>query len=432
MLITEEYRKQNAALHEARKDYGAYSARWAVDILEVCQKHGCENILDYGCGKGALKEALDLPVIEYDPAIEGKTKAIPCDLVACTDVLEHIEPDCLEEVLKHIYAMTQKALFFNISTVPAKKFLSDGRNAHLIIENPEWWREKLEPRFEIVAWQVEEFGVWGVAIPLRALNTINSTPAVSNEERNGNVFSSCERIQNRVGEARDGMKYVPNDRTAILVCSGPSLKDTWPMVALSQNDPKADIFTVSISHKFLIDRGIIPYAHIDCDPRPHKAVQIGRPHKEVKYWLASCIHPSYLDKLEGHEVALWHSYNGPDSKMAIHVAAPGENMVLGGGSVGLRAMSVLFARGYRKFIIHGMDASNRDNSAYAGLHLGKPKKSAKVKCGDRWFETSAVLILYCRFFFKQIEMLTQTDPNTSFQLCGDGLLQHMIKTGEKA
>lgn len=432
MLITEEYREQNAKLHETRKDYGAYSSRWAVDILEVAQKRGCENILDYGCGKGTLKDAVDLPVVEYDPAIEGKTQALPCDLVACTDVLEHIEPECLEEVLAHLYGMTKKVLFFNISTCPAKKFLSDGRNAHLIVENSEWWREKLEPRFEIVSWFVEANGVWGEAIPLRALNEINSTPAVSNDERNENVRLNCARIKERVGEARDGLKYIPNDRTAVLVCFGPSLKDTWPMVAMNQNDPKADIFTVSAAHKFMIDKGVIPYAHIDCDPRSHKAVQIGKPNKEIKYWLASCIHPDYLDKLEGHEVALWHSYNGPDSKMAIHVNAPGENMVLGGGSVGLRAMSVLFAKGYRKFIIHGMDASNRDGEAYAGLHLGKEKKSAKVKCGDRWFDTSAVLILYCRFFFKQIEMLTQTDPNTSFQLCGDGLLQHMIKTGEKA
>jgi hypothetical protein len=33
--------------------------------------------------------------------------------------------------------------WFRIACYPAKKHLPDGRNAHLIVESPAWWREQL-------------------------------------------------------------------------------------------------------------------------------------------------------------------------------------------------------------------------------------------------------------------------------------------------
>jgi 2-polyprenyl-3-methyl-5-hydroxy-6-metoxy-1,4-benzoquinol methylase len=64
----------------------------------------------------------------------------PHDIVACTDVLEHIEPDCLDDVLKDIRRCTKKVAFLLIATRPAIKVLADGRNAHLIQQPYTWWR----------------------------------------------------------------------------------------------------------------------------------------------------------------------------------------------------------------------------------------------------------------------------------------------------
>jgi hypothetical protein len=63
----------------------------------------------------------------------------PHDLVVCSDVLEHIEPDCLGDVLRHLYDLTKKALFVDVACRPAKKVLADGRNAHLIQRDPSAW-----------------------------------------------------------------------------------------------------------------------------------------------------------------------------------------------------------------------------------------------------------------------------------------------------
>ncbi len=151
MLITDEYLQLNAELHVSNPNYGTSSARWAPQVRQLAERLGTRDILDYGCGKGLLKQALDYPILEYDPAIPGKDKSPnPADIVICTDVLEHIEPACLEYVLDDLQRLTRKVAFLNIATGPAKKILADGRNAHLIQEQLPFWLPRLWQRFTLV------------------------------------------------------------------------------------------------------------------------------------------------------------------------------------------------------------------------------------------------------------------------------------------
>src|SRR5262245_7740329 len=57
------------------------------------------------------------------------------------------------------------------------------------------------------------------------------------------------------------------DHPIALVCSGPSLKDTWQEIKEFKT-----ILTCSGAHDYLIEREIIPTYHMETDPRPHKAV----------------------------------------------------------------------------------------------------------------------------------------------------------------
>lgn len=98
------------------------------------------DILDYGCGKSTLQQQLPFKIQQYDPAVpKYSTLPDPADIVVCTDVLEHIEPDNLGNVLLHIHSLAKKAAFLVIATRPAKKILEDGRNAHLIVKDMVWW-----------------------------------------------------------------------------------------------------------------------------------------------------------------------------------------------------------------------------------------------------------------------------------------------------
>ncbi len=75
--------------------------------------------------------------------LDGNTSHINCG-----DVLEHVEPDCLESVVMHLALLSKKATLLVINTGPAAKTLQDGRNAHLIQEGTGWWLNALDDRWE--------------------------------------------------------------------------------------------------------------------------------------------------------------------------------------------------------------------------------------------------------------------------------------------
>lgn len=150
--ITPEYLEKQKWLHSRPKGYGGGGAKWADAVVKMALLYQCNTILDYGCGQGKLAEAVNERMLEnvtfteYDPAIEGKDKILKYatfDLVTCTDVLEHIEPDRLAVVIDHLFKLTKKLLFLVIATRPSNKYFSDGRNVHLTIQPENWWRERL-------------------------------------------------------------------------------------------------------------------------------------------------------------------------------------------------------------------------------------------------------------------------------------------------
>jgi len=151
-LITKAYRRQQEAMHADPRGYGGKGDKWAAHVAGLANEAFAATILDYGCGQGSLKRALKgWDVAEYDPAIKGKSAAPdPADLVVCTDVLEHVEPDCIDAVLDDLRRVTLKRAFIVVSLVPAGKTLPDGRNAHILLQPKAWWAEQLGRRFALV------------------------------------------------------------------------------------------------------------------------------------------------------------------------------------------------------------------------------------------------------------------------------------------
>lgn len=160
-LITEEYRQMQAELHK-NPNYGVSSTIFAPIVDLVIEDHQLTELLDYGAGKCRLRDSLTQPVkyYPYEPSNpEMSNKPEPRELVCCIDVLEHIEPDCLDDVLDDLQRLTLKYGLFTIHTGPAQKILPDGRNAHLIQEPWSWWQKKLENRFKIVRNLVIDNGI---------------------------------------------------------------------------------------------------------------------------------------------------------------------------------------------------------------------------------------------------------------------------------
>lgn len=156
-LVTPEY---GATLEATHAKYLAEGVPWGRsgrkfvrEVTEFYARLGADSLLDYGSGQETLRQELaqlDPPITRinvtcYDPGIPNRAALPkPADLVTCTEVLEHVEPEQLSRVLGHINALALKGAFLTISCDHAGELLADGRNAHLIVEDYEWWLNMLQ------------------------------------------------------------------------------------------------------------------------------------------------------------------------------------------------------------------------------------------------------------------------------------------------
>ena len=153
MLFTPEYIELNRQMHTANPEFGNHGEQWADHIRKLVRIYGFTTVLDYGAGKRNLERALapKISVTSYDPAIAeiAEHPTGKFDLVVCTDVLEHIEMACIDDVLADLASLTAHSSFLEIATFKAQKHLPDGTNTHLIVQKGPWWLERIAQHFVI-------------------------------------------------------------------------------------------------------------------------------------------------------------------------------------------------------------------------------------------------------------------------------------------
>ncbi|HJS82615.1 MAG TPA: hypothetical protein VJ742_07235 [Nitrososphaera sp.] len=149
-LITEDYREQNKLLHASDRTFGV-GARKKVGLIKALEeRYGTRDILDYGCGKKDLQGALGYPIQNYDPCVDGcDGEPRPAKLLVSLDVLEHVEPNLLDNVLKHMSSLMLEAGLLIIAPRLSSAILPNGKNAHRIVEGKAWWVEQVSKYFTI-------------------------------------------------------------------------------------------------------------------------------------------------------------------------------------------------------------------------------------------------------------------------------------------
>ena len=165
---TEEYEEQMRQMH-AQGNFGIHgytdiewSSRSLIALLCTLQRP--ITVLDYGSGSGMYAEAMHkvfkmIEVTSYDP-FHPKFRYNPepgvHDAVNCTDVMEHVELECVDNTLKYIAEHARFMACFSIGTEDAVKTLPDGRNAHITQKSPKWWSDKLREHFAIIDYAVSD------------------------------------------------------------------------------------------------------------------------------------------------------------------------------------------------------------------------------------------------------------------------------------
>jgi hypothetical protein len=216
----------------------------------------------------------------------------------------------------------------------------------------------------------------------------------------------------------------PHDRSIAVCGYGPSLCRTW------QDVKKCDeVMSTSGAHGLLIGKGVIPNFHVECDPRAHKASFVRESHSEVKYLIASHCHPLMFELLAQRNVVLWHGYTDDDWLNQVKLVAEldGSGLIAGGTNVGMRALIVALALGYRRIELHGMDCCYEGEKLWAGTHSGERHRTVKVECNGRVFETSDVMMQSTDDFFNLLPALS----GCKLVIHGDGLLEERVKVYRK-
>jgi hypothetical protein len=145
MLLTDEYKTIIEKYHKVNKLWGNGPRAYIPALGKFIYENKVVDLLDYGCGKAKnLQFIFDCVKESYDPGVpEYSNDPKVCEHLICMDVLEHIEPNCIGNVLNHINSKFTKKALLSISLLPARDVLPDGRNAHILIKPAEWWVKTL-------------------------------------------------------------------------------------------------------------------------------------------------------------------------------------------------------------------------------------------------------------------------------------------------
>ncbi len=148
-IITQEYKQQ---IQQMQDPFNRGSAM-LYKLEDFLKTYNPKSLIDFGCSQGGLHKELGntIPVVAgYDPGVP-EFENLPTttfETLVSIDVLEHVEPATINQTLQVIDKLFTKACYLLIASYPAKKFLPDGRNAHLIIENIDWWEDKIKSNIQ--------------------------------------------------------------------------------------------------------------------------------------------------------------------------------------------------------------------------------------------------------------------------------------------
>ncbi len=149
LLISDKHRNRYKRHYEIRACV-AHPHPYQRLVADLVQIESATSILDYGCGPGrGLSKFLDIPVVDYDPAVSGIDIApeTKFDIVVANHVLENVEQQCINAVLEHLYRLTRKVLFLSVCCNPSRKQFADGTPVPRFARDAEWWMAKLTSLF---------------------------------------------------------------------------------------------------------------------------------------------------------------------------------------------------------------------------------------------------------------------------------------------
>jgi precorrin-6B methylase 2 len=447
---------------------------FAKTFLDHAKPKPGTTLIDFGCGTGRgafhlatvggmkvtmidfVKNCLDSEVAKACEVHSDSLKFVKKDLEKpigliseygyCTDVMEHIPTDKVDQVINNILGSAQH-VFFAICTAPDHCGKLIGEQLHLTVQPYDWWMEHFKKRECVIHWSAE--------IQDYALFYVSGWSTGNDLVKAGGVNESRENIRANVQQnCKDGwahvQPHVENDMEVMIVGGGPSLQGQLETIQqMRANGVK--LITLNGTYNWALQHGLIPSCQLMVDSRPFNARftkpcmdDEGKIHGSteglsqevvdgllhVRYLIASQCHPSVFAGLPKSRTLMWHTmYDSIEDVINAEYQGP-VYPIPSATTVLVTSFFLLRQLGFKKFHLFGCDSClASDKSTHHAYEQPENDTDivAPVMLNDgRVFHCHPWMAAQAQQF---IDMLQVMRDEVEIEIYGDGLLRHVLEVG---
>lgn len=205
-------------------------------------------------------------------------------------------------------------------------------------------------------------------------------------------------------------------QTVVLVGSGPSVKGQLDSIR-KRRAGGSPIVAIKDAHDWLISEDVIPDYAVAVDPQAHRWNCFRKKDARVQYLIASQCHPAMFDHLSDMNVKLWHLYIREGQTYP-----PNAQLVTGGTTTGLRAITLFYAMGYRRFQLYGYDCCLQDGALrFDGLPTDK--QHIEIVCAGKKFISTPEMAAQANEFQELFKVM----PDVQISSSGEGIITTIIE-----
>ncbi len=212
----------------------------------------------------------------------------------------------------------------------------------------------------------------------------------------------------------------PNEGKAVVVGGGPSMHGLLPMIKAMQTSGYA-IFATNGAMRHLSAHGVLTDYFVMLDAREGNLKFIEH-RLDVEYLIASQCPESAFDLLRDEKVTIWHPHFPGIDDLVGH-----ECLLIGGGTtVGLQAMSIAYAKGFREIHLFGFDSSYIDGEGHAyAQDLNAGEQIEEVSVLGKTYHAAPWMVRQAVEFIDSATQLA--NDNCAVHVHGTGLLPAIAK-----
>lgn len=402
-------------------DFGAGTGRGAALISRAGQARVLMLDFAANCLDDEVRAHLDGSSLKFRR--HDLTQPVPwqAEYGYCTDVMEHLPPEQVDQVLVNILQAAQH-VFFQISCVDDKLGALIGQPLHLTVQPYEWWHKKLQSLDCVIHWSRNDghqalfyVTAWQDAKKLVEIGALNVTEDTIRANVRANIAAGWQQVQ----------PHLTQDVEVMILAGGPSLAEHQKQIH-EMREAGAKLVTLNGAYNWAVNLGFKPSAQVIVDARPFNARFTKPVVPGCKYLIASQCDPSVLDGLPRDSTYLWHT-GAEHVQDDLNEAYPTWWLVPGGSTVMLRAIPLLRMLGFKKFHLFGFDSCLSGDAHHA---YSQPENDSEVvipvTVGGRTFRCHAWQVAQAQEFMDLVKFL---GDELELEVYGDGLINHILRTG---